>query len=157
MSQTQPELPIDNNDKPSVQQVNSVPQLQNYFKAMIKAQASDLHLKPGLPPHIRIRSQITATNISPLTSQAIEKMAEELLSDKQRSFFELHGNIDVAYELENSDRFRVNLFRQRGQVAIAIRRVLRDIPGFKQLNLPIRHIDDFSIFFFYQIKILLNY
>ncbi len=110
--------------------------LVRYFRAMSKAGASDLHLKPGGPPHIRINTRVSATRAEPLPPSETEAMALELLTPKQRAQFEEIGNVDVAFELEGADRFRINVFRQRGQVALAIRRVTREIPDFDALHLP---------------------
>ena len=112
------------------------PKLEKYFKAMIKAGASDLHIKPGSPPHVRTATKIKPTRSAPLSAEEIAEMAYELLSEEQRAFFAAHGSIDVAHELDGQDRFRINIFRQRGNVAIAARRVTRKIPDFRMLHLP---------------------
>ena len=110
--------------------------LDAYFRAMVKASASDLHLKAGVVPHIRTRSVIRASQSRPLSPEDVEEMAEELMKPDQRAFFAEHGSIDLAYEVQGSDRFRLNIFRQRGMVSIAVRRVTRDIPDFESLHLP---------------------
>ena len=63
-------------------------------------------------------------------------MAIELMTPKQAAFFTEHGSIDVAYEVAGGDRFRVNIYRQRGRVSMAVRRVTREIPDFAALHLP---------------------
>lgn len=115
---------------------DSRPKLEQYFKAMLKADASDLHLKPGLPPHIRTGSKIRATKSAPLSPAEIEVMTFELLTEKQKAYFMEHGSIDIAHEVEGEDRFRINFFRQRGNIGVAARRVTRNIPDFKSLHLP---------------------
>jgi twitching motility protein PilT len=55
---------------------------------------------------------------------------------KQRAAFEEIGSVDVAYEVPGGDRYRVNIYRQRGNIALAIRRVTREIPDFQKLHLP---------------------
>ena len=112
------------------------PKLEAYFLAMAKAGASDLHLKPGLPPHIRLRSEIQQSPSPALTAEAVEAMALELLSSEQRAILKHDGSVDVAYEIKDGDRFRLNIYRQRGRLAISVRRVTREIPDFKSLNLP---------------------
>ncbi len=112
------------------------PQLHKYFQAMIKADASDLHLKADAPPHIRTRGGIRATNNPPLSAEQIQQMAMELLTDAQTSLLAEHGSVDVAHALPDSDRFRINIFRQRGDLSVAVRRVTRDIPDFESLRLP---------------------
>ena len=59
-----------------------------------------------------------------------------MLSEPQKQFLHVHGAVDLAYELEGSDRFRINIFRQRGRLSLAARRVPRIIPEFKDLHLP---------------------
>lgn len=112
------------------------PAMEKYFKAMVKLGASDLHIKPNSVVHMRVKTKISPVRGEPLTPSQTEQMGLELMDEKQRAFFESNGSIDVAYEVEGSDRFRINVFRQRGSVAIAARRVSRDIPSFKSLNLP---------------------
>ena len=135
MSSLDPEMPEVASPAPSGAPA-AAPTLDKYFRAMIKADASDLHIKPGLPPHIRVHTNIIAARGAPLTPQQSAQMAYELMDPKQRAYFEERGSIDVAYELEGSDRFRINIFRQRGLIAIAVRRVTRNIPSFEQLHLP---------------------
>jgi len=127
--------PIDEHDQHSSRH-GQVPKLEQYFRAMMKADASDLHLKANLPPHIRIKSLIRPTRAEPLTGDDITTLARELLTEKQVKFLEDHGSIDVAHEVEDGDRFRINIFRQRGETSIAVRRVTKSIPSFDQLFLP---------------------
>lgn len=110
--------------------------IEKYFRAMAKAGASDLHIKPGSPPHVRVKLQIRPTAGDPLTEDETATMAYELMSDLQRALFEQHGSVDVAHDLPDGDRFRVNVFRQRGSVCMAIRRVTKEIPSFEALHLP---------------------
>ncbi|NQU77044.1 MAG: PilT/PilU family type 4a pilus ATPase [Planctomycetes bacterium] len=114
----------------------SEPTLNKFFKALVKTAASDLHFKAGSPPHIRIRGSLSPANSPALDGEQIEKMALELLTEKQKVYLEIHGSIDVAHDLPGSDRFRINIYRQRGELSIAARRVSRDIPDFEKLHLP---------------------
>ena len=128
--------PIDARDQHVETGDEGAPKLEKYLRALVKAGASDLHLKANAVPHIRVRATVMPTQAGPLAPEEIAEMAYELMNEKQRQFFEEHGNIDVAYELEASDRFRINVYRQRGYVAIAVRRVSREIPDFESLHLP---------------------
>ncbi|MCP4376953.1 MAG: PilT/PilU family type 4a pilus ATPase [bacterium] len=112
------------------------PTLARYFEALVKAKASDLHLKPSHAPHVRIDGTMRKAPGGELSSADIFAMVDELMTDKQRAIFTELGNVDLAYELPGSDRFRINVFLQRGEVALAVRRVTRDIPDFESLNLP---------------------
>lgn len=113
-----------------------IPKLNQYFQQMTKMDASDLHLKSGRAPHIRLKAELRRTKAEPLTSEEIKDMAFQLMSEKQRAFFDEHGNIDLAYQVPGGDRFRINVFRQRGLVSVSVRRVSKDIPDFESLHLP---------------------
>ncbi|MDY6912852.1 MAG: PilT/PilU family type 4a pilus ATPase [Planctomycetota bacterium] len=128
--------PIDEHDQRAGSHDDKAPKLARYFQAMIKAGASDLHLRAGSPPHIRTKTKIRPSKSKPLTADEVSEMALELLTPKQKAFFDEHGSIDVAHELEGADRFRMNIYRQRGSVAISVRRVTRQIPDFESLHLP---------------------
>ena len=110
--------------------------LEQYFSAMHKAGASDLHFKTGSPPYIRVKSKMTAVRGGPLSAEDIESMICVLMNEKQHAQYIERGQIDLAHELPGSDRFRINIFRQRGAPAVAIRRVTKDIPDFAALHLP---------------------
>ncbi len=110
--------------------------LEGYFQALTKLNASDLHLKAGRSPHVRIKSVVKPTKSPELSSDEIEAMGMSLLSQKQRSYFLNHGSIDIAHQVQGGDRYRINIFRQRGEVSMAARRVTSDIPSFEQLHLP---------------------
>ena len=125
--------PIDEHDLVEEQKPS---QMEKYFRAMIKADASDLHLKTGSPVYFRTNTTLRAAKSEPLTSRDLFQMSQELLTEKQRRYLSEHGSIDVAYEIEGSDRFRINIFRQRGTLAIAVRRVSRRIRDFAALHLP---------------------
>jgi twitching motility protein PilT len=136
MGSTSIHQPLDEPTQPEASRDKGDLRLQKYFQAMIKTGASDLHLKPNAVPHIRIRAILHPTEAERLNPEEIAKMADELMTEKQKQFFMEHGNIDVAKELAGSDRFRISIYRQRNQVALAIRRVSREIPDFKTLHLP---------------------
>ena len=110
--------------------------LIKYFKAVVDLEASDLHLKEGAPPRVRVTGRMRPTKNEPLTNQQITDLVMPLLSEQQKEFLRTHGAIDLAYELEGSDRFRINIFRQRGKLSVAARRVPRVIPEFADLHLP---------------------
>jgi twitching motility protein PilT len=112
------------------------PEINKFFKACVKAQASDLHLKANQPPKLRMRDGIKNTNGEPLDSKKIEKLVFEILSEKQKTFFLENGSLDFAYEFTESDRFRINIFKQRTKVSLVARRITSKIPPFEQLHLP---------------------
>ena len=110
--------------------------LERYFQAMMRLGASDLHLKTGAVPHFRTKQMIRRAGSAPLSAGELAEMVKDLLSPKQAAYFNEHGSIDLAHELDGSDRFRINVFRQRGQISLAVRRVTREVPTFEELHLP---------------------
>ncbi len=111
------------------------PAIDKYFKAVIKVQGSDLHLKGDCVPRIRSKGALRETDSLPIQEQQLEEMVFAILSDEQREFFLDRGALDFAYDFGASDRFRVNIFRQRGKVSLVARRISSVIPKFESLNL----------------------
>ncbi len=112
------------------------PEINRYFKAAIKAQASDMHLKVGHPLKLRVNDDIRDTTTDPLTEEMIEKLVFEILSEQQKQFFLENGTLDFAHEVGQADRFRVNIFRQRSKISLSARRMISKIPPLDTLNLP---------------------
>ncbi len=112
------------------------PELNRFFKAAVKTLASDMHLKVGQPPKLRIYGQLKNTTGEIMTEQRIEQLVFEVLTPEQKQFFLKHGTLDFAHEIGTEHRFRVNIFRQRGMISLSSRRVSANILPFEQLHLP---------------------
>jgi len=112
------------------------PELNRYFRLAIKTKASDIHLKVGQPPKLRLYGSLKNTTGEVMTEERMEELVFALFSPVQKDFFLEHGTIDFAHEVDKSDRFRVNVFRQRGAISLAARRVNSTIPSFESVNLP---------------------
>lgn len=125
------EQPISNNPNP-----DNEPALNKFFRAAIKTQASDLHLKVGQPPKLRIQGLLKDTTGEVMTEEGMKQLVFEILSPDQKEFFLKSGTVDFAYEVGDEDRFRINVFRQRNVISLAARRVNTEIPPFESLNLP---------------------
>jgi twitching motility protein PilT len=117
--------------------VEGGPKLARFFLAMTKLGASDLHVRPGSVPHLRINTAMRPTKSEPIPPAEIEAMAMELMTAKQKAQLAECGSVDVAYEQPGGDRYRINIYHQRGLVALAVRRVTRIIPDFQALHLPV--------------------
>ena len=103
---------------------------------MIATGASDLHIKVGRPPILRVDGTLE-TMASPVMSEAdVASFVEAMMPRYRREAFTARGEIDFAYEVENVGRFRVNVFRQQGTVAMAIRYVLPTVPSLAELGMP---------------------
>jgi len=112
------------------------PEINKLFKAAIKVDASDLHLKVNMVPKMRIQGHLKNTTGEVLTEEKAEKLIFEILNEEQKDFFFKNGALDFAWQVGESDRFRINIFRQRGYISLAARHLTSDIPPFKSLNLP---------------------
>jgi twitching motility protein PilT len=112
------------------------PQLYKFFRAAVKTRASDLHLKVGQPAKLRLYGQLKNTTGEVMTAEMIEQMVFEILGPAQKELFLKEGTLDFAYEIGGEDRFRINVFRQRGMVSLVARRVNSTVPPFEELHLP---------------------
>ncbi len=113
------------------------PELNKFFKAAIKTRASDLHLKVGQPPKLRLFGELKNTTGEVMTAERVEELVFGILSPAQKESFLEYGTLDFAHEIEGEHRFRTNIFRQRGMISLAARRVNTVIPPFGELHLPL--------------------
>jgi twitching motility protein PilT len=117
--------------------VRREPEVNKLFRMVMKHQASDLHLKVGLPPMMRLRGVITKMNAPPLTQEHMEKLLRPTMNERLMRMFEDTGGADYAYVIGDDEcRFRVNLFKQRGKWSLVARRVNSKVPNFEDLHLP---------------------
>ncbi len=98
--------------------------------------ASDLHLKVGRPPFVRIDGDLEPAPFPPLDDADVETAAFALMAEAARERFRETGEADFAFEMEGLGRFRVNVFRQRGRVGLVARRVRPGVPTIDELGLP---------------------
>lgn len=114
--------------------------VQKKFKEIldlcVQLQASDIHLTSGCPPYMRIRNEVKKVMEEATTPFSLEQMAMTMMTDHQRQVFAERHTIDFAFFSESGTRFRVNVFRQRGTIAMAIRRLDENFRSFEQLTLP---------------------
>lgn len=107
------------------------------FRMVMKYEASDLHLKVGQAPMMRLRGDIRRADMRPLTQEDMERLLLPLLTPRQRRVLDEEGGVDFCHVVGQDEcRFRVSLFRQRGKLSLVSRRVNNTIPTFKDLGLP---------------------
>lgn len=111
--------------------------IEKLFVSLSKNKGSDLHLKVGLKPLFRVATVMHEAGPRVLGPEDLKRLIYEILSDRQREKFEKENDLDFAYSLEGWGRYRINVFRDRGNLAIAVRRVNTEIPSFGQLHLPL--------------------
>lgn len=107
-----------------------------YLKLMSDKKASDLFFCTGAEPQIKIEGVIKPVGMTKLVPGDTDEMAESLMNDAQRKEFAETLEMNFAVSLKGVGRFRVNIFRQRGQTSIVIRFIQTAIPQFAEMNLP---------------------
>ncbi|KTD80507.1 PilT/PilU family type 4a pilus ATPase [Legionella waltersii] len=107
-----------------------------FFKLMVDKGASDLFFSVGAIPHIKIEGIIAPVGQTPLQSQQMAEIVLSIMNDDQQKEFEAKMEINLAFSLVGIGRFRINVFRQRGEVAMVIRYIKGEIPSIEDLNLP---------------------
>jgi twitching motility protein PilT len=93
-------------------------------------------MKAGSPPVIRVDGELFLLDAPPMTPEDTKDVAASIMTDKQIRRFSEHNEIDFAYSAPQLGRFRVNVFRQRGSISMAMRQVATQIPSFEELHLP---------------------
>lgn len=106
------------------------------LKAMVQAQASDIHLQVGAPPTMRVYGKLKPFNNKVMSQGDIETFAKALMTPEQQEELEYRKELDFAFTLPGLARFRCNLLHQRGSMGMVIRVVSEAIPGFEALGLP---------------------
>jgi twitching motility protein PilT len=111
--------------------------LNEILTIAVKARGSDVHIKTGLPPIVRIDGKLhPIPNAQRLSPDVVNSMANMMMNDRQRRIFEENSEVDMAYAVPGLGRFRVSCYRQRGTNALVFRAISMKIPTMEELNLP---------------------
>jgi twitching motility protein PilT len=111
--------------------------LDEMLRRLADADGSDLHIKVGSPPRIRVHGALRKLeDAPPITPDMTAEMASAIMRDDIAEHFEISNDADFAYGIPNLGRFRVNAFRQRGTVGLIFRRVRTTSATFAELGLP---------------------
>jgi twitching motility protein PilT len=108
------------------------------LEAMRDLQASDLHLKSGIPPVYRVGGELRRASCRPIRTDIdeIEQLMKPIMPARRIAEYEERGGLDFAHHLPTGDRFRINLMRSCDRMHASVRRVKGDIPNFEELHLP---------------------
>jgi twitching motility protein PilT len=110
--------------------------LRKALEEMVRRRASDLHLKVGRNPVVRLHGELVETDLGVLRPEDLKRVSEQLLSPLQLEEFAAKKEIDFAVGVQGLGRFRVNLFQQRGTFGFAFRAIPFEIPSMRDLQLP---------------------
>ena len=99
--------------------------------------ASDIHLKPGLAPILRIHGELkTLQDIPPLSREFIHSVVMSMLNDRRREILERTGDVSLSLTTTEGARQRVHVWQHRGGIAVAVRLVPTEVPPLAKLELP---------------------
>jgi twitching motility protein PilT len=114
------------------------PSMRDLLEELVSKEGSDLHLTVGQPPKLRIDGVLrdSAVYTEELTPKDTVEMGYSLLTEKQKRAFETEDELDFSFGVARLSRFRANMFRQRGAIALAIRQIPFEIRSFERLGLP---------------------
>lgn len=130
------EIGTEAQERPAAE-IKKEPEVNKLFRMVMKHEASDLHLKVGQPPMMRLKGDIRRMDMRPLTQEDMERLLLSVLSPRQRKILDEEGGVDFSYVIGADEcRFRVSLFRQRSRLSLVSRRVNTVIPTFEKLGLP---------------------
>lgn len=112
--------------------------LDQILRRAVEMGASDVHLKVPLPPVTRLNGVLSPLKGEDrLTPDEVKRVALSIMNERQREIFTKTKELDMAYSVMNSTRFRVNVFHQRDSIAMVFRAIPADPPPIKDLNLPV--------------------
>jgi twitching motility protein PilT len=114
-------------------------EIDKLFRALVKFEGSDLHLKVGRPPFIRVQGSLRPLNHPPIDEDEMARFILPMLDERLRRILEDEGGCDFAHVVDVDGvtwRFRVNVLQQMGFLGLVARRINNYIPDFEKLNLP---------------------
>ncbi|MCZ6823213.1 MAG: type IV pilus twitching motility protein PilT [Deltaproteobacteria bacterium] len=110
--------------------------LNDILRPAVTGEASDIHLKAGLPPLFRIDGALVPLKSKRLTGEQLERMLAAIMTPVQKAHFDKFHEVDLAYSIAGVGRFRVNAFKQRGTIGIVFRVIPFGVRTLQQLELP---------------------
>ena len=112
-------------------------ELNEILKTAVAANASDIHIKAGLPPILRRDSQLVPLKeAGRLSPERISNLAADIMTPAQRDVFERNREVDMGYGVTGLGRFRLNVFQQRGTVGMVFRVIPTEVKSIRELFLP---------------------
>lgn len=110
--------------------------IENLLFLMHEKNASDLHITSGVPPMLRIDGKLVPTLYDKLTPETCQKLVYSVLTEKQKQQFESTNELDISFGIKDIGRIRMNVYRQRGSIAAALRAIPSNPYTFEELGLP---------------------
>jgi twitching motility protein PilT len=113
-----------------------IPEFNSWLEELVKEDGSDLHVKVGSPPMLRLTHGLVRLDRDPLSPIETQAIADGIVPEDRRDVFRDKGEVDFAYSVPNVGRFRTNVFKQRGSVSMVLRKLRFGGPSFEEVGLP---------------------
>ena len=114
-------------------------EVDKIFRALVKLEGSDLHMKVGSPPMVRVKGELRGLNRDPVDAEEMVRLLVPMMDERNQRIFRKEGGADFAYSCDVDGtkwRFRVNVLTQLGNIGLVARRISNWIPDFEGLYLP---------------------
>jgi twitching motility protein PilT len=114
-------------------------EVDKIFRALVKLEGSDLHMKVGQPPMVRVRGELKPLNRPPIDAEEMVRLLLPMMDERNLGIFEIEGGADFSHTIHMDGvrwRFRVNMLKSLGNIGLVARRISNFIPDFKGLFLP---------------------
>src|SRR5437867_8026822 len=113
-----------------------VQEFNGWLAELLNSEGSDLHVKVGSAPMLRLPDGLHRLDRAPITASETQGIADGIIPEDRREKFNEAGEVDFAYSVPNVGRFRVNVFRQRGSISMVLRKLRFGGPSFEEIGLP---------------------
>jgi len=110
--------------------------MHELLRLVVERRASDLHIKAGNRPMLRVDGTLAPASDEPLSDDQVRGLIAEILTPEQLEVFHRKLELDLAYSIPGVSRYRVNIYQQRGGMGAAIRTIPASVPTLETLNLP---------------------
>ena len=110
--------------------------MEDLLRLVTEEGASDLHLSVGAPPAVRLRGQLVKLDLRPLSAEDVDTLARAITSDVHLQRVNEEGSVDFGFTFRGSNRFRVSVYRQKGNLAIALRLIPRSLLTLDEIGFP---------------------
>ena len=113
-----------------------IPTIEEMLRIAKAAGASDVHVTVGIPPKMRVNGKLITMEFDRLMPNDTQQMLLGIMNEEQKKRFEERGEYDMSFSIPNTGRYRINAYKQRGSVAIALRLVGTHVPSAEELGVP---------------------
>ena len=121
--------------------MSNIPTIEEMLAAAKNAGASDLHITVGVPPKMRVNGHLITMDYDRMLPPDTLRLLDQIMNEQQKEKFQRDGEHDMSFSIPNLGRYRVNAYKQRGSVAIALRLVGTQVPSPEVLGVPESVID----------------